>query len=166
MGAESDHGLVAGEAAGPTLGPMLLGPGGAGPIGREPRVAAPSGLGDRERGGSRDSGQRLADAGRLPLTHAVECGGEIAHEVEAIGNLDRLGCALRGRVRIRSGPVAADELDARMHAEPRRDSGRLAIGEKVDHAVALEIDQHRAVALAPAPGPVVDPEHTRSRGLS
>jgi len=102
----------------------------------------------------------------MPLAHAVERRREIAQEVEAIGDLDRLGRALPGPVRIGPGPVAADEFDARMRAEPRCQGRRFAIGQEVDHPVALEIDQQRAVALAPAPGPIIDPEHARGRDLS
>jgi len=101
----------------------------------------------------------------MPLAHAVERRREIAQEVEAIGDLDRLGRALLGPIRIGPGPVAADELDSRMHAEPRRHGGRLAIRQEVDHPMALEVDQHCPVALAPAPGPVVDAEHARGRAF-
>ena len=43
--------------------------------------------------------------------------------------------------------------------EPRRERRGLAVGQQVEHAVTLQVDQHRAVAVALAPRPVVDAEH-------
>jgi hypothetical protein len=62
------------------------------------------------------------------------------------------------------GAVAGDDLDAGAGAQPGRERGRLAVGQQVDDAPRLEVDQGRAVSLAAPPGPVTDPEHPRRRG--
>jgi hypothetical protein len=40
-----------------------------------------------------------------------------------------------------------------------REGLRLPVGQQIDRAPRLQIDQDRAVAVAPAPGPVVHPQH-------
>jgi hypothetical protein len=66
---------------------------------------------------------------------------------------------------IRAGAVAGDYLDTRMPAQPSGQRSGAPIREQVDDGNAFEIDQHRAVAMATAPRPVVDAEDTRSRSL-
>jgi hypothetical protein len=66
---------------------------------------------------------------------------------------------LAGALGVGAGPIAHDDLDRRMVLEPRG-LGR-AVGQQVDAAPALEITEDRAVALAFAPGPVIDAEDTR-----
>src|SRR4051795_8277172 len=60
-----------------------------------------------------------------------------------------------------AGPIAHDDLDRRMVLEPRGQGLGRAVGQQVDAAPALEITEDRAVALAFAPGPVIDAEDTR-----
>jgi hypothetical protein len=76
LGAEGDHGFVPREAAGPALGCLLLGARRAGPICREPRVAALAGCGDRERGRRCHRGHCRANGRGMALAHAIERGGK------------------------------------------------------------------------------------------
>src|SRR4051794_41322157 len=48
-----------------------------------------------------------------------------------------------------------------MIPQPRGQGLALPIGQQLDPTPALEITQDRAVVAALAPGPVIDPEHTR-----
>src|SRR5687768_14979531 len=66
-----------------------------------------------------------------------------------------------GSIGVGAGTIADDDLDRRMVLEPRGQGLGRAIGQQVDPAPALEITEDRAVALAFAPGPVIDAEHPR-----
>ena len=80
--------------------------------------------------------------------------------------------AVRDLHGLRSGPacsfgvdpatVAADDLRPWMLSEPLGHAVRIAIRQQVDHLARFEIAQDRAVAMAFAPGPVVDAKHARS----
>jgi hypothetical protein len=69
------------------------------------------------------------------------------------------------RLSVGPGSVATDQLDARMRPEPGRERGGLPIGQEIDHTMALQVHEHGAVALAPAPGPVIDAQHARGQDL-
>ena len=47
-----------------------------------------------------------------------------------------------------------------MGLEPLLERCRRPVGQQVDRAARLQIDQDRAVPVAPAPGPVVHPQHS------
>ncbi len=53
--------------------------------------------------------------------------------------------------------VPTEPLDEEIDEQPNPD------GQQVDHAVAFEVDQHRPVAVAAAPGPFVDRQHPHRR---
>src|SRR4051812_50010659 len=71
------------------------------------------------------------------------------------------GAPWAGAVGVGAGPIADDDLDRRMIPQPRGQGLALPIGQQLDPAPALEITQDRAGVAALAPGPVIDPEHTR-----
>ena len=50
-----------------------------------------------------------------------------------------------------------------MGLQPSCKAVRLAVGQQVNDGMVFQVDEDRAVALAAAPGPVVDPEHARCR---
>ncbi len=70
--------------------------------------------------------------------------------MEAIGNLDGVGCAAAGAFGVRFRAIAHDDLDARMRAPP--DSERLSIpfGNQINGAAGLQIHEDSGVAV-PAP---------------
>lgn len=39
----------------------------------------------------------------------------------------------------------------------------MTIGQKIDHAIGLEVDQHGAVTLASAPRPIINPKNERGQ---
>ena len=81
----------------------------------------------------------------------------------SIGHLDRLRRALADPVRISTGAIACDHLNAGMLAQPIGKSLGLPIREQVYHLVALEVDEDGAVAMAASPGPIVHPKDRRRR---
>src|SRR3954447_21842369 len=89
---------------------------------------------------------------------------QIAQQVEAIGNLDRLRSAGANAVGEGAGAVAGDDLDAGMRLQPGGDGLGRAVGQQVDWLVgALEMYDNGAVAPAAAPGPVIDTDDARRR---
>ena len=82
-----------------------------------------------------------------------------------VRDLSRVGCALRDRTCVFGRAVACDDLDARMIAEPRRDSCRRPVWSHVDRPPRLEVNQDRAPRPPFAPGPVIDAKHARRLGL-
>ena len=95
----------------------------------------------------------------MPLEDAFDRVGHVAQQVKAIGHLDRVGRARPCTVGVRTRPIAADDLNAGMRTEPRGECGGRPIGEQINHSSAFQIDQQRAVRLAPSPRPVVDTQY-------
>ena len=87
----------------------------------------------------------------LAVNHAADRIAEVAQQVPAIRDLDRLRRALPHAVRIGAGPVARDNLDAWVLAQPRGKRVGLTVGPEIDDRVALQIDEDRAVATAASP---------------
>lgn len=54
----------------------------------------------------------------------------------------------------KNGPVTADHLNARPRGEPGRQAGRLTVGQQVDGAAGLDVDEDGAVVAA-LPGRVL-----------
>jgi len=112
-----------------------------------------------------------------PLRPAV-----LAHEGEALGvvyqarDVDQVRCGHDGEISSREAGRRA--LIIRSGIRPPRHPGpkattpepnkslnclRLAVGQNIDGAAALQIDDERAVALSSAPSPVVDADDARRR---
>jgi hypothetical protein len=83
--------------------------------------------------------------------------------VEPIDDLDRLGRPLPNALGIEATPIAADDLDSGMCLQPLRDGRGRALGEQINHLVALEITDNGAEASAPPPGPFIKPNHPWGR---
>jgi hypothetical protein len=79
--------------------------------------------------------------------------------MKAVGHLHRLGRAAARTVSIGTGAIAGDQLDAGVQAQPAGERLRLTIGQQRQWPATLQIDQHGAISVALAQGPVVDPEH-------
>jgi len=103
-----------------------------------------------------------SDSGVLTINHGADGIAEVAQQVPPICNLDRIRRTLPHAVRVGTGPVARDNLDAWVLMQPPCQSVGLAVGQKVDHRVALQIDEDRAVATAAAPSPVVNGKDARN----
>ncbi len=94
---------------------------------------------------------RTSDSGVLAVNHAADRIAKVAQQVPAIRDLDRVRRTLPHAVRVGAGPVARDNLDARVLTQPPGQGVGLAVGQQVDHRVALQIDEDRAVAMTAAP---------------
>jgi hypothetical protein len=97
----------------------------------------------------------------MSVKHLVEGFHEVLQQVNASGDLDRVGGALPGAVRIGSGALPGDHADAGMGLSPQGDGLRLTIGPEGERSMPLEINQHRSIDLTFPNGPVVDAEHLR-----
>jgi len=87
--------------------------------------------------------------------------GQVLQEVEAVGDLHRLGRAAPDAVGVGAGAIAGDHRDAGVLAQPRRQGARLAVGQQRHRPPPLQVDQHGAVAVALAQGPIIDAEDRR-----
>lgn len=106
---------------------------------------------------------RPADRGYAPLDHRQEGRVGILQQVPAIGDLNGFWQGLRDGAAIDAVAVADDHFDLRMGTQPGFDRGRRAIRQQIDHPASFQIADQRAVALALAPGPVVDANYPRFR---
>ena len=86
---------------------------------------------------------------------------EIAQQMPAIGYLDRFRRALPDPVRVGTGAVACDDLDAGMLAQPISKGFGLPIRQQVHDLVTLEVDEDGAVATPTPPGPIIYAENLR-----
>ncbi len=86
---------------------------------------------------------------------------QVLQEVEAVGDLGGLRCSLTCTIGKRSTTVATDDLHlaSPMDAEPAREGRRLAVGQEIEHPMALEIHEDGSVAHAAAKREVIDAEH-------
>src|SRR5687767_5362270 len=75
--------------------------------------------------------------------------------MKPIDHLHRLGCAPAHAVGIQVAAIATDRRDGGMLGQPGRDGGGRAVRQQVDDAMRLQIDEDRAIAMAPPPGPLV-----------
>src|SRR3954467_7879323 len=97
----------------------------------------------------------------MVIEHTAERITAVAQQMPPVRDLNGLWRSLAGSIGVGAGTIADDDLDRRMVLEPRGQGLDRAVGQQVDAAPALEITEDRAVALAFAPGPVIDPEDTR-----
>ena len=74
----------------------------------------------------------------------------------AVGHLLGIRGGSTGRVGIGAGPVPGDHLDLRMQPQPGHHRCRVALGQQLDRAALLEVDDDRAVLVATGQRPVVD----------
>jgi hypothetical protein len=95
----------------------------------------------------------------VPVKHPKERFRTVVQQMPAIRNLKGTWSTAAHAVGIGAGPIARDNLNAGMLAQPRRQRARFAIRKQVNNPALLEIAQDRAVALATPPRPIIDPEH-------
>jgi len=82
---------------------------------------------------------------------------EVADEMAAVHDLHRLGCPATNAVRVEVTAITADDGDRRLLCQPGRECRGRAVRQEVYDAMRHEIDQDRAIAMTPPPGPLVDP---------
>src|SRR5713101_9587325 len=84
--------------------------------------------------------------------------GEVAKEMEAIGNL----CCFRGTfactLGVGAGTISTDDFYTWVSLQPFLQCSRFSIWQKINRLVALQIHQDGSVALALAPRPVIHPK--------
>ena len=109
---------------------------------------------------------RLLEDGVVVLEAAMVGGNGLLHvvaqvipHVPPVGNLPGIGRALPAAQREAAGPVPADQPDTRMSAEPLGEGAGLPVGEDVDDAVGVHVQQDAGVRLATPLGPVIYAEH-------
>lgn len=83
--------------------------------------------------------------------------------MEAVGDLHRPRRTFMDAGGVRGRAVAADDLHARVGTQPRGESRGLSVGQQVNDAALLHVNEDGAVALAAAEGEVIYPEHARRR---
>ncbi len=88
---------------------------------------------------------------------------QILQQVEAVGDLARLRCALSGTLRVESTPVAAHDLYGRTAGEPGRRRNSRSVLQDIQYLAPLKIDHDRPVGAAFAPAPVVHAHHADGR---
>ncbi len=87
----------------------------------------------------------------LSVNHGTNGIAKIAQQMPSVGDLNSIGCPLAYSVWISAGAVYGDDLDTGTLAQPLSQSRSLAIGQKIDHRIALQIDQDRPIAAGPTP---------------
>jgi len=100
--------------------------------------------------------RRTADGAMVAVDHGADGIAEVAQQVPAVGDLDRIRRTLAHAVRVGAGSVARDDLDPGVLTKPSGQGFGLPVGQQVQDLVALQVDQGRPVAVATAPGPVID----------
>jgi hypothetical protein len=79
----------------------------------------------------------VVQAGAVGSDGLLDCGGQVLPEVEAVGDLEGLGCGGVGRLGVGARTVAADDLDFGMGREPWGEGGGVALGQQVQDLVGL-----------------------------
>ncbi|GEO43690.1 hypothetical protein SAE02_78380 [Skermanella aerolata] len=90
---------------------------------------------------------------------------KIAEKVPPVGTLTCCRCTLTGAVGIKTTPVADDDLNAGMLAQPGREASGIAVGQEIDDMAQFKVAQDGSIGLSLSPRPFIDPEHTWCRRL-
>jgi hypothetical protein len=94
----------------------------------------------------------------MRTAHLLQGLGHILEQMKAVRDLDRLGGALTGAVRIGFRAIAGNDLHPRMDAQPLGQGAGVAIGEERHGVVPLHIDEDRPIRLPFPIGPIIHPE--------
>ena len=95
------------------------------------------------------------------LQPALEHLTDVVQQVPAVGDLHRPGCCHRDAAGVFGRAVARHYLDGGLRAQPGRHRLGLPVGQQIDDAASLQVDDDRAVGLPAAQGPVVDADDPR-----
>ncbi len=85
----------------------------------------------------------------------------LVQAMPSVGDPESSGSACRRRSGVLGRAVAGDNLDAGMAPQPVGDCRPSSVGQQVDRASTVEIDEQRAVGSSFADGPIID-AHDRS----
>jgi hypothetical protein len=94
----------------------------------------------------------------MRTAHLLQGLSDILQQVKAVRDLDCLGGALTGAVRIGFRPIACNDLDSRMSLKPLRQGASFAIVQEGHGPAALEVNEDRPIGLAFPIGPIIHPE--------
>jgi hypothetical protein len=83
--------------------------------------------------------------------------------VPPVSDLDGVRRAAGAAVGVAARPVPADQLGARALGQPGGERVSRPLGQDIDRAAALHVDQDRAVAVAAAQRELIDAQHPRRR---
>jgi hypothetical protein len=97
----------------------------------------------------------------MRTAHLLQGLGHMLEEVKAVRDLDRLGGALAGAVRIGFRPIACHDLDPRMDAQPLGQGAGVAIGEERHGVVPLHIAEDRPIRVPFPIGPIIHSKDSR-----
>jgi hypothetical protein len=86
---------------------------------------------------------------------------QIAQQMETVGDLHRIGCALASSFGVSTRSVTTDHFRWGVVVQPLGNGVGLAIGQKIHYSTPLQIAKNGAVALSLAPRPIVDAQHAR-----
>ena len=117
------------------------------------------GVGCLIRGGLLEGGIVVLDAAMVGGDGLLYVITQVIPHVPPVGNLLGIGRALPASQREAAGPIPADQPDTRMGAEPLGEGAGLPVGEDVDDAVGVHVQQDAGVRLAAPLGPVIYAEH-------
>ena len=129
---------------------------------RRRAAAAPAGSGPG--GGplaSPGSGLFFFEAGAVRYDRFLGVFGEVVPQMPAVGDLDRVGCAVPGALGVVAGPVPADHLRAWMGLEPGLQGAGFPVRQQLDRLPGGDVHQDSPVDLALPQREVVDPEDLR-----
>jgi hypothetical protein len=87
--------------------------------------------------------------------------GQVVPQVPAVGDLDRVRCAVPGALGVVAGPVPADHLRARMRLQPGLQGAGFPVRQQLDRLARRDVHQDGPVDLAAPQGEVIDPEDLR-----
>src|SRR6516162_83790 len=76
----------------------------------------------------------------------VECGTCIRRQIETIGDLDGVGCALLSTLSICAGTIANDDLHTGMLAQPIGEHFCGLFVTQVDRSMSFQVHQERAIS--------------------
>jgi hypothetical protein len=76
--------------------------------------------------------------------------------MKTIYDLYGAGCPLSNAIGVQVATVPTHHFDAWVLGQPLDHGLGRAIWQQVDDTVGLQIDDNRAIAMAPAPGPLID----------
>ena len=95
-----------------------------------------------------------------PAQLLLEPFAKVLDQVEPVSDLNSLRSTIPGTLGEETVPVAADDLHLRVLPQPPGRAGGGAIGQHIHNRPSLQIHHDGPVALALAPGPIIDPDHT------
>jgi hypothetical protein len=97
----------------------------------------------------------------MRTAHLLQGLGHLLPPVQTVRDLDGLGGAWPGTVRVGVRPIAGDDLDPRMGPQPWGQSAGVAIGQERHGVMPLHSDADRPVRRPLPRRPIIHPEDGR-----